>query len=537
MEPLLKIEDLHVSFETTGHEQPVLRGVDLSMDRGKIVALVGESGCGKTVLCKTLLQILCSKGRIRQGRIFLDGEDLLLRSESEMEQRRGQEISMVFQDPFTSLDPVVSVGNQIAEVLRLQGGLSRKAAKEKAVRLMGQVGIDRAEQRYYQMPHHFSGGMRQRAGIAIALAGDPKLLLADEPTTSLDPEIQKQILHLLQEIRKELRLSILFITHDLSLVEGFADRVAIMEAGRIVEMGLVEEVFRRPRQEYTKRLLRYLDYGKGRGHTHGDIHFHDGKAHSHRHGPGHAQEHIHSLKQDCESAGCRDSCPDSGRVFPVEPGFSQGREKWIEVRGLCKDFKLHGKTAVRVLDHLDLDIYRGEVLGIIGPSGRGKSTLAKCLMGLEQPAAGEIRYLGENLKGNGRIRRQMIFQDSAAAFNPRKTLGESIGEPLRILRGRKPERQEIFELMDQAELSRQLADKYPYEVSGGQRQRAAIARAISTDPELLIADEPISSLDVSIQAQIIHLFKKLQRERGLTLVLIAHDLPMVQHISDRIIEL
>lgn len=472
---LLTIHNLVVAFETDQGELTAVKGVSLSLAPGETLALVGESGCGKTVLCKSMLNILCEKGNIKEGEILLDGRDLASLGEKEIQPYRGREIAMIFQDPMTSLDPTMPVGKQIAEMI------TGPNAHAQAVELMRQVEIDNPEERYYQMPHHFSGGMRQRIAIAIALAGKPKLLLADEPTTALDQRTQAPILALL----KKIDVATIFITHDLSLVEDIADRVAIMKDGTIVETGPVKQVFESPEHPYTKKLLGYLDYGKGRGHNH---------------------------KKE-----------ESRKGSPL-----------IQIENLKKYFPLGKKQVHKALDGFSMDLYKGEILGIAGPSGCGKSTLARCLMGIYKPTGGTITYFNENKSNNWK---QMIFQDSASALNPRTTLGQIIGEPLKIAEGRRPPKDKIRELMEQAELDSDLFDRHPYDVSGGQRQRAAIARAISVNPELIIADEPISSLDISTQAQIIHLLSRLRQERGLTILLIAHDLPMVNHVSDRVIEM
>ncbi|MCQ4636744.1 ABC transporter ATP-binding protein [Anaerovorax odorimutans] len=474
---ILTINNLIVAFETPQGELTAVKGVSLSLAQGETLALVGESGCGKTVLCKSMLKILCERGRIKEGEILLSGQDLVPFGEKEMVPYRGRDVAMIFQDPMSSLDPTMSVGRQIAEAAEGRA----EDPKARALELMRLVEIDHPQQRYDQMPHHFSGGMRQRIAIAIALAGDPKILLADEPTTSLDAGTQEQILKLL----KKIDIATIFITHDLSLVEDIADRVAIMKDGNIVETGPVEQVFSRPQNPYTKKLLGYLDYGKGRGHS-----------------------HKHS-RQSFDS--------------PL-----------AEVRDLKKYFSLGRHAIHKALDGFSLDIYKGEILGLVGPSGCGKSTLARCLMGIYEPTGGEIRFFNEKKSKNWR---QMIFQDSDSAFNPRMTIGQIIGEPLRIAEGKQPEAERIARLMEQVELDPALMERHPYDVSGGQRQRAAIARAISVDPEFIVADEPISSLDISTQAQIVHLFRRLQEERNLTILFIAHDLPMVNHISDRIVEM
>lgn len=472
---LLTINNLVVAFETEQGELVAVKGVSLSLSPGETLALVGESGCGKTVLCKSMLKILCEKGKLKEGEILLEGRDLVPLGEKEIQGYRGSQVAMIFQDPMTSLDPTMPVGKQIAEVIK------GPDARSQALELMHQVEIDNPEERYYQMPHHFSGGMRQRIAMAIALAGKPKLLLADEPTTSLDQKTQAQILALL----KKIDVATIFITHDLSLVEDIADRVAIMKDGAVMETGSVKQVFETPQHPYTRKLLGYLDYGKGRGHNH-------------------------------------------------KKGSPHGGSPLIRVENLKQYFPLGKKRIHKALDGFSMELYKGEILGLVGPSGCGKSTLARCLMGIYRSTGGTITYFNENKTKNWK---QMIFQDSASALNPRMTLGQIIGEPLKIMRKKKPPKEKIQELMEQVELDPALFDRHPYDVSGGQRQRAAIARAISVDPELIIADEPISSLDISTQAQIIHLLSRLRQERGLTILLIAHDLPMVNHVSDRVLEM
>ena len=483
MEKSLTINNLTVSFETPGGKLTAVKDVSLHLAGGETLALVGESGCGKTVLCKSMLKILCSRGRIEKGKILLDGEDLTAASEREMQSYRGGSIAMVFQDPMLSLDPAFSVGEQIAEVLKVHGGISAKAAKARAVELMDMVRIPDAQKRYSQRPYQFSGGMRQRVAIAAALAGEPDILLADEPTTALDEKTRWEIVRLLKDIQEKTGVAVLFITHDLSLVEDIADRVAIMQDGRIVEEGNVAKVFSAPEHPYTRKLLGYLDYKKGRGHNH------------------------------------RSAASDE----PV-----------LSVRKLCKSFRLGRKEKNDVLKDFSMDIYRGEIVGLVGSSGCGKSTLARCIAGIDRPDSGVVEFAGG-------IRMQMIFQDSQSAFNDRFTVKKIIEEPLRTGAGRITDAgrrdEAVRNVMRAVELDESLAVRKPYELSGGQRQRAAVARALITDPDFIIADEPLTGLDVSAQAQIVHLLKRLAQERGLTILFIAHDLPMVNHISSRIIEM
>lgn len=505
MAELLRIDNLTVAFEGEASEQTAVRDVSLAIGRGETLALVGESGCGKTVLCKTMLKLLCSRGRVRGGRIVFDGKELTSMSERELVKYRGKEIAMIFQDPMTALDPAFSVGEQIAEVIRLHEGASRKEAARRAVELMEAVHIPEAEKRYSQRPYQFSGGMRQRIVIALSIAANPKLLLADEPTTALDSVTRDEIIMLLRELRDKTDAAILFITHDLGIVEDIAERVAIMKDGSIVEEGNVADVFASPKHEYTKKLLGYLDYGKDKGHNHrGESSSKDG---------------------GCETEKKKETAP------------------LLSVNNLCKSYPIDRKNSKSVINNMSFSIDNGEIVGLVGRSGSGKSTLSRCICGLETPDSGSI----DIREGIGM---QMIFQDSQSAFNDRMTVGQIIAEPLRIarsvpgsinkLRGRKAreaEKKAVEEAIKAVELPVSLADRRPYELSGGQRQRVAIARALITNPDFIIADEPLTGLDVSAQAQIVHLLKKLSVERGMAILFIAHDLPMVNHISDRIIRL
>ncbi len=490
MKKVLSIQDLSVSFNNDGKKNVALDHVTFDVNKGECIAIVGESGCGKTVLCKTILGLLGSTAQIETGEICLEGASLLHRSEKEMRHIRGKDISMVFQNPLTALNPSISIGKQIAESMRIHQNITKAEAMKKTLALMKDVGLKEVELRYHQRPYQFSGGMRQRVAIAIALAANPKIMLADEPTTFLDKETQGIILDLIISYGKKHGIAVVFITHDLSIVEELAERVVIMQSAKIVEAGLTEQVFHHPVHEYTKRLIHYANYGTPKSHLHGDLNI-DEKV---------------------------------------------NRVPLIEIKGLSKSFQVAKKKRHSVLQNVNLEIYKGEILGVMGESGCGKSTLARCIMDIYSWDEGEINTNVEYIKGKT-IWRQMIFQDSFSALNPRMKIEKIIGEALRIRDGYFPDRDEIFRLMDVVELERKLIDRYPYEISGGQRQRAAIARAISTHPEFIIADEPISSLDVSIQAQIIHLIKKLNAERGITFMLISHNLPMMMHICDRLVSL
>lgn len=544
MSKLLKINNLIVSFENPNGELTAVKGVSLQLDKGETLALVGESGCGKTVLCKSMLKILCDKGRIRQGEIMLGDEDLIPLTEEEMQARRGGEISMIFQDPMTSLDPAFSVGKQIAEVLRIHKGLSKADAKAQAIQLMELVQIPDADKRYRQMPYQFSGGMRQRIVIAIALAAEPKLLLADEPTTALDEETQEEIIRLLKDVQTKTGVAVLFITHDLSIVGDVADRVAVMKDGLLVEEGIVSEVFRDPQHEYTKKLLGYLDYKKNRGHHH--------RGHG-----GNAGQHGENLGDGMVSCG------------------GAHKRLLLSVKKLNVSYVIDKKHTNEVLKDFSMDIYEGEIVGLVGRSGCGKSTLARCIVGLEKYDDGDEKRNNSDGSASNTINVadgtniQMIFQDTGAAFNERMTIGEIVAEPLvvggseygRNLSGQKKilglvrrkllksiksslyktdaayRSAVVTEALAAVELDESFMNRRPYELSGGQRQRVAIARAIITNPDIIIADEPLTGLDVSTQAQIVHLFKKLSEENNMAILFIAHDLPMVNHISDRVIKM
>lgn len=491
MEKLLEIKNFKLDFNGPYGIVPAVRGVDLSVGKGETLALVGESGCGKTSLCRSILRLHSSHALIGSGSsVILCGSDISKFSDSEMEAVRGSMASMVFQDPAVSLDPVYSIGRQVMEPLTSHGW-SADSAKTRALELLAMVGIDRAEMRFAQYPHEFSGGMKQRAALAIALAGDPSLLILDEPTTSLDPATQDKIIELIKKLIKGSERAALFVTHDLGLAEDLADRVAVMKDGVIVENGYVDQVFQAPVHEYTEKLLGYVDYGKGKGHRH--------------------------------------------RTGKTPPAAVAGRceSTLVSVDRAVKSYALGRHRAHKVLDGISMKISDGEILGIIGDSGCGKTTLAKCITGIEKLDSGDISF-------QRKCTTQMIFQDSASALDPHMRIRDIIAEPLRI---RSPfmRRAEIYsrvdEVMEQTELDKSLADRFPYDISGGQRQRAAIARTLITDPDFIIADEPISSLDVSIQAQIIHMLRDIHDRRGLTMMIIGHDLPMIDHISDRVISL
>ncbi len=569
MAELLEIKNLEVSFDTPQGELQAVRNVSFKLRAGEVLALVGESGCGKSVLCKAIMKLLPRAARIRSGHICVDGTDIAGWKEKEMQKLRGRLFSMVFQDPMTTLNPTMTIGAQIAEaVLVHQPRMKKEAVRSRVLELMELVGIDRAEERMHLYPYNFSGGMRQRSVLAIALAGNPRILFADEPTTALDVTIQAQILDLLRDIQRKLGTATILVSHDLGVVARVADRVAVMYAGKIVEIGTAEEIYNDPRHPYTWGLMRSLpalSRGKDSLYTI----------------PGMPPSLIHPSKGD--AFACRNpyalaiDYEEEPPLFQVsdthyaatwlldkraprivrhweehaQPEYKCVKEQkpqeiLLDVRHLTQVFPLTKRTAIRAVDDVSFQIRRGEIFGLVGESGSGKSTVARCIMNIYRPASGEILYRGVNVCDRQEFRRekkllqtkrQLIFQDSGSSLNQRMKVKDIIAEPLKISHTR-PKRGSCLEeaafQLRYVGLDESYLEKYPSELSGGQRQRVAIARALVMEPELLVADEPIASLDVSIQAQIVNLFSHLQKEHGFTFLFIAHDLAMVEFLCDRV---
>lgn len=458
---LVEFKDLRIRFKQD-NQQDILKGISFYVQKGEMLAIVGESGSGKTLICKTILGLL-PKNAIVEGECITGKVNC----------------SLVLQDPMTALDPAMTVGKQILEAIPNK----KNKTKDRVVELLNLVGIQHAEQSIKQFPSQFSGGMRQRVAIAIAMAMEPDVLIADEPTTSLDSELADNMMQLFKNIQEQLGTTIVFITHDLSLVKKYAQRILIIEKGKIIEQGNALKIFENPENEYTKRLIYYSTF----------------------------VEHNHSKKLDNTVNG-----------------------SILSAKNITKSYKLGRGKIKRVLDNVNLDIYNCETLGISGRSGIGKTTLLKLLSKIEKPDKGEIQYSDVVSKGN---KLQIIFQDSRSALNPRMKIRKILGEPLYIQTKKVPGDDILGELLERVELPRELMNRYPHEISGGERQRIAIARAISTKPALILADEPVSSLDVTVRSKIVHLLRKLKDEDNLTLMLISHDIPLLNHVSDRIINL
>ena len=531
MSEILTIKNLSVTFDDTQNiESDTLKGVNLVLNAGEMLSLVGESGSGKTLLCRTVFDLLGDNAIIRSGEIIGPEKN---------------DMSMVLQDPMTSLNPAFPIGKQIAEAIKNRKSLGKQKTQERVYELLELVGIKDAKRAAFDYPQHFSGGMRQRIAVAIALAMEPKIIFADEPTTSLDADLAESIMELFVSVNKKFGTSILFITHDLALVKNYATRIVIIENGSIIEEGLPSEIFENPKEEYTKRLINYAGYADGTSHTHGKIHFHEGKPHLHDgSGDGHTHKFAHAHNHPAHHTHEHDKAPahthkhshEESNMMKVEV-INEDTEKampLISIRDISKYYKTGRNKIKTVLEDLSFDILEGETLGLNGKSGIGKSTLARLICKIEKPATGSISY-DEALAQNNSI--QIIFQDSRSSLNPRMKIREIISEPTYIKTRKTLTPEELSALLARVELSEELLDRHPHEISGGERQRAAIARAISTNPKLIVADEPVSSLDVSVRNTIVHLLKKLKDEDNMTFLLISHDLPLLMHVSDRIITL
>ncbi len=572
MIPALEIEGLRTYIRLSEGTVRAVDGVSLYVEPGESLGLVGESGSGKTMTALSVMGLLPVGGFVAGGSIHLGGRQISGLPEREMRKIRGNEIGMIFQDPLTSLNPTMPVGKQIAEAVLLHRPVSRQGAMERAAEVLGLVGLPRPKERLGEYPHQFSGGMRQRVMIAMALACEPKLLIADEPTTALDVTIQKQILELIDDLRKRLQMSVILVTHDLGVIAGRADRVEVMYAGKIAETTDTGTLFANPRHPYTEALFHALP--DKAAETRERLYSIPG-----------TPPDLMNLVEGCRFAPrCRyatDQCraeepPLAGETpqhhyacfFPV--GESQRGEKAVahlpsvpegeatsagtaevvlSADGLVKDFPvtrglLQRKTgSVSAVAGVSFDIRRGETFGLVGESGCGKTTIGRLIAGLEKRTAGTVSFSGRDLASlSAREDRQLcrkiqyMFQDSYASLNPRMRVDMILREPL-VVQGigdRTEQRRRVAELLDDVGLPQNAVERYPHEFSGGQRQRLGFARALTLSPELVVADEPVSALDVSIQAQVLNLMRDLQRQMGLTYLFISHDLAVVRYLSNHI---
>ncbi|MFD5862767.1 dipeptide ABC transporter ATP-binding protein [Streptomyces chartreusis] len=536
---LVEVSDLTVDFG----DLRAVDGLTFRLARGAALALVGESGSGKSTVASALLGLHRGTGARVGGSIDVAGVDVQRASDDELRRLRGAKAAMVFQDPLSSLDPYYAIGDQIAEVYRVHTRASRRAARARAVDVLDRVGIPDAARRSRSRPHEFSGGMRQRALIAMALACEPGLLIADEPTTALDVTVQAQILDLLHTLREETGMGLLLVTHDVGVAAESVDEVLVMRHGRVVEHGPVAEVLGAPARSYTRELLGAVprvdaprEVGGAKPGLNADAVSEgaivsEGKVVSERKAVSEGEAVPGSAGTG--GAGILGAGPGGAGPGGAGPGRADP-EVVLAATGLRREFG-RGKRVFTAVDDVSLTVRRGETLGIVGESGSGKTTLGRMLVGLLEPTAGEVRHEGHARVGVDPAV-QMVFQDPVSSLNPRRTVGESIADPLRA-RGEREEgrvRGRVRELLERVGLEGAHYDRYPHEFSGGQRQRVGIARALAADPRVIVCDEPVSALDVTTQAQVVALLGELQRELGLALVFVAHDLAVVRQVSDRV---
>ena len=574
--PLLQIKDLHTDIEIRNGVVRALSGVDLHVNPGETLGIVGESGSGKTMTALSLMGLLPQGGKVSSGSIILDGQDLTKMPLHLKRKMRGTKVGMIFQDPLTSLNPTMKIGLQVCEPLRVHEKLSKRAALARAVEILKRVGMPRPEVVINNYPHQLSGGMRQRVMIAMALVCKPRILIADEPTTALDVTTQMQILDLIDELRDEYKMGVILITHDLGVVAGHTDRVAVMYAGRIVETAPTKTLFTEPKHRYTSSLMAALperalaagtklfsipgappsltnlpkgcrfaarclwatdECRAGYPDLNGD--------------ENHTFSCFHPVQEGDESPAVLQAMMDSGKAEDAVDATGQiSHEVLLDVKEASRVYESAGsgffkrdKGVVSAVDRVSITVNKGETYGLVGESGCGKSTVGRLIAGLESPSGGAIELDGRDLaklKGRDAVRIhrdvQMMFQDSYAAMDPRMRIDQILAEPMSIQKTGNARQiaERIMEILEQVGLTEEILDRYPHEFSGGQLQRIGFARSLTLAPDLIVADEPVSALDVSVQAQVLNLMKDLQQELGLSYLFISHDLAVVQYMADRI---
>ena len=583
--PLLDIQDLHTDIEIRSGVVHALSGVDLHVNPGETLGIVGESGSGKTMTALSLMGLLPQGGRVSSGSIYLDGQDLTKMPLHAKRKLRGTKVGMIFQDPLTSLNPTMKIGLQVCEPLRVHKKMSKKDALERAVEILKRVGMPRPEIVINNYPHQLSGGMRQRVMIAMALVCEPRILIADEPTTALDVTTQMQILDLIDELRDEYQMGVILITHDLGVVAGHTDRVAVMYAGRIVETAPTKTLFTEPKHRYTSSLMaalperalaagtklfsipgappsltnlpvgcrfasrclwagaecveRYPDLSGEGFHTYSCFHpVQEGDE-----SPAELQAKLEGSAPIDEAVAEPGARVVYGEVEDIDEVLLDVKEASREYASSGSGFLKRDKGVVSAVDRVSITLKKGETYGLVGESGCGKSTMGRLIAGLEPPSGGAIELGGRDLatlKGRDAVRIhrdvQMMFQDSYAAMDPRMRIDQILAEPMSIQKTGNTRQiaERIMEIIEQVGLTEEILDRYPHEFSGGQLQRIGFARSLTLAPDLIVADEPVSALDVSVQAQVLNLMKDLQAELGLSYLFISHDLAVVQYMADRI---
>ena len=574
--PLLQIKNLHTDIEIRSGVVRALSGVDLHVNPGETLGIVGESGSGKTMTALSLMGLLPQGGKVSSGSIILDGQDLTKMPLHLKRKMRGTKVGMIFQDPLTSLNPTMKIGLQVCEPLRVHEKLSKRAALARAVEILKRVGMPRPEVVINNYPHQLSGGMRQRVMIAMALVCKPRILIADEPTTALDVTTQMQILDLIDELRDEYKMGVILITHDLGVVAGHTDRVAVMYAGRIVETAPTKTLFTEPKHRYTSSLMAALPERALAAGT--KLFSIPGAPPSLTNLPkgcrfaarclwatdecragypdlsgdeNHTFSCFHPVQEGDESPAVLQAMMDSGKAEDAVDATGQiSHEVLLDVKEASREYESPGsgffkrdKGVVSAVDRVSITVNKGETYGLVGESGCGKSTVGRLIAGLERPSGGAIELDGRDLatlKGRDAVRIhrdvQMMFQDSYAAMDPRMRIDQILAEPMSIQKTGNARQiaERIMEILEQVGLTEEILDRYPHEFSGGQLQRIGFARSLTLAPDLIVADEPVSALDVSVQAQVLNLMKDLQQELGLSYLFISHDLAVVQYMADRI---
>ena len=533
-QPLLKIKNLKIEFLRDDVWNEVVHGIDFEVHAGRTLGIVGESGSGKSVSNLAVMHLLNAKqSRVKADAMLLEGMDIKDFNEKQMAGVRGKRIAMIFQEPMTSLNPVYRCGHQVSEMIRQHEKVTRKAARDRVISLFRQVMLPRPEAIYDSYPHELSGGQKQRVMIAMAIACNPQILIADEPTTALDVTVQKEILKLLRKLQQETGMGMVFITHDLGVVSEIADDVAVMHNGEILERGEVRQVLDHPKHPYTQGLLACRPPMKIR------------------------LKRLPSVKEflDGQWAGGKEQIlrelqiTDEERQAHLKQLYSQ--PPLLKVEHLQTWYPLKKGVFGRVYDHVkavddvSLEVFEGETLGLVGESGCGKTTLGRSILRLQEPTGGKVFFDGQEVTAlnvaslrDFRKQAQIVFQDPYSSLNPRITIGEAIAEPLKvhgIEKDRRKRKQMVCDLLEQVGLQASHYDRYPHEFSGGQRQRICIARALAVNPRLVICDESVSALDVSVQAQVLNLLNRLKKERHLTYIFISHDLSVVRFMSDRVL--
>ncbi|GLB67021.1 ABC transporter ATP-binding protein [Arthrobacter mangrovi] len=531
--PVLQVTDLNVDFGVDKEWVPAAIGLNYDVHAGEVLALVGESGSGKSASSMALLGLLPPNSRA-SGSVKLNGQEILGITPAKLRRIRGNDVAVIFQEPMTAMNPVYTIGFQIVETLRLHNAISPEEARERALRLLEMVELPDPAKAFKSYPHQLSGGQRQRAMIAQSLSCDPKLLIADEPTTALDVTVQAEILGLMRSLRNKLDSAIVLITHDMGVVADLADKIAVMRNGRIVETGTAEEIFRNPRHEYTRQLLASVPR-LGASHDRGEAEVDVTAALASATGVtlDVVDDDEMKRREEENEAALASAAEEAVHGDPV-----------LELAGVAIDYPKQGRVpAFRAVEGADLVIYPGQVVGLVGESGSGKTTIGRAAVGLLPVAEGSLKVVGHEIAGASRrqlqsLRRNvgMVFQDPSSSLNPRLPIGESIGEPMYLAGVAKGEalQKKIEVLLDQVELPRAYRNRYPHELSGGQKQRVGIARALALQPKLMVADEPTSALDVSVQAKVLELFRDLQRELGFACLFVTHDLAVIDVLADRI---